>query len=375
MGSGFRRKGIRNRKGFWNGLAAFLFAAAALWADDARAQSAPEADAPAAQMIVVSVEVFTATPEPGWFVSGWSGACGEGGASVQVGTPDKLGQSRTCRLPGAGPVATVGVVFNTCNFPITVSADKSACECGGRFSGPLDNCRLRDSECAFNAVVNQAGTECECKEPNTGGPDNCKLPASECVKQAELNEDETACVCNSPPNEGTPDNCVVANLACAAPAEVNDEGDGCACKSPNAGTPDDCLTPPSPSCMNLFTAAQSDDSYCARYWVAAGHDVDDNGGSFGSTPLHNAAANEATLIVKLLIDSGANVNAEDSLNDTPLDWTHTYNATEAMRILVANGGCCNNRCSSPSCESIVQGAQDAESPPLRFAARECLAGG
>ena len=54
----------------------------------------------------------------------------------------------------------------------------------------------------------------------------------------------------------------------------------------------------------------------------------------GYTPLHNAAYRGSLEITKLLIVKGANINASDINGDTPLDWT----SGETADLLRKHGG-------------------------------------
>lgn len=56
-----------------------------------------------------------------------------------------------------------------------------------------------------------------------------------------------------------------------------------------------------------------------------------------ATPLFYAACNESVEIVKLLITSGANVNADNKNGNTPLHCAATKGLAEVARLLIANG--------------------------------------
>ncbi|XP_031548959.1 transient receptor potential cation channel subfamily A member 1-like [Actinia tenebrosa] len=57
----------------------------------------------------------------------------------------------------------------------------------------------------------------------------------------------------------------------------------------------------------------------------------------GSTPLHNAAKNNSSAILELLIEHGANVNAKDDNNVTPLMLAASFGATDSIRLLMEKG--------------------------------------
>lgn len=58
----------------------------------------------------------------------------------------------------------------------------------------------------------------------------------------------------------------------------------------------------------------------------------------GQTPLHNAAANNATKIISLLLKSGAQVNKRDNKGYTPLRRARLSIQKEAAQLLEQNGG-------------------------------------
>ena len=219
----------------------FALLLAGLFLRDAKAQAAPERDAPALQITGVFTTPVTARPKPGWFVRRWTGACAQGDAAIQVGSSDKLGQPRTCEIPGSA-AATVGVVFATCSAPAEVNGAKTACECNPPFQGTPDDCKLPASACAKKAELNGDETACVCNPPNVGTPDDCRIPPTACSGAAERNSEGTACVCN-PPFEGTPDDCRFPVSSCALPAEPNNAKTACVCKFPHEGTPDNCRVP------------------------------------------------------------------------------------------------------------------------------------
>lgn len=57
----------------------------------------------------------------------------------------------------------------------------------------------------------------------------------------------------------------------------------------------------------------------------------------GSTPLHKAASKNFPSIVKILLDSGANIDAVDSSERTALHWACFYGHTEVARTLLNYG--------------------------------------
>src|SRR5207244_11484940 len=56
------------------------------------------------------------------------------------------------------------------------------------------------------------------------------------------------------------------------------------------------------------------------------------------TPLHIAVVYNQLEIIKKLLKSGANPNAEDSEGNTPLHFTAEQNNLETLRLLIEHGG-------------------------------------
>lgn len=58
----------------------------------------------------------------------------------------------------------------------------------------------------------------------------------------------------------------------------------------------------------------------------------------GETPLHRAAAYGSTVIIKMLLDSGANSSVKDVNGDTPISWGSWHlRDSDALRLLVYDG--------------------------------------
>jgi ankyrin repeat protein len=91
----------------------------------------------------------------------------------------------------------------------------------------------------------------------------------------------------------------------------------------------------------LRMAAAAQHAGAVRVLLEGGADCE--GGTYcsGVTPLHRAAAQDATDIVKLLLDAGANVNAVSDLNQQPIhfavDTTLAGGAPNATRMLLQAG--------------------------------------
>ena len=74
-----------------------------------------------------------------------------------------------------------------------------------------------------------------------------------------------------------------------------------------------------PPGISIHKAVSKENVGAIKQHLAAGTDVNAKDDSLGWTPLHYTAASGNRQITKLLISKGANVNAINSNNDTPLD--------------------------------------------------------
>ena len=84
----------------------------------------------------------------------------------------------------------------------------------------------------------------------------------------------------------------------------------------------------------LFTAIEKDDVEMVRLLVETGADVNAAEGFGGNTPLHEAVEKGDVEIVKILVAAGADVNAEGFMSRTPLSLAAEKGATEIMQILL-----------------------------------------
>lgn len=103
-----------------------------------------------------------------------------------------------------------------------------------------------------------------------------------------------------------------------------------------------------PSLMSVRDADGSTPLHCAcwkgheavvRVLLDAGADVNAENANehWGTTPLHAAAHANRRRIAELLIAQGANINARNLNNRTPLDETSFHNAKAAAELLRASG--------------------------------------
>lgn len=89
----------------------------------------------------------------------------------------------------------------------------------------------------------------------------------------------------------------------------------------------------------LANAATWHDPMLIEKWIAMGADVNARSGPYGRTALMTAAASEqatpATL--QMLLDQGADPNAEDSEGERPLDWARYRNDQARIDVLEQHG--------------------------------------
>ena len=107
-----------------------------------------------------------------------------------------------------------------------------------------------------------------------------------------------------------------------------------AAPSPEANGSVEVVVPPT---MTIWTAAAKGDRKEIELHIVTGTDLDslDN---IGQSPLHHAAANNQTYIIKLLLANGAGANVTDDKGDTALDWAKSWNRTEVADLLSEHGG-------------------------------------
>ena len=77
--------------------------------------------------------------------------------------------------------------------------------------------------------------------------------------------------------------------------------------------------PPEPPDISIHKAVSKENVGAIKQHLAAGTDVNAKDDSLGWTPLHYAATLGNRQITKLLISKGADVNAINDVNQTPLD--------------------------------------------------------
>ena len=87
---------------------------------------------------------------------------------------------------------------------------------------------------------------------------------------------------------------------------------------------------------SIFEAAKGGDLEGIKEFLAAGVDPDEKTGfTFGQTPLYVASTKE---VAELLIDKGADVNAESNLSGTVLDYTISRKRSDIADLLRKHGG-------------------------------------
>jgi len=114
----------------------------------------------------------------------------------------------------------------------------------------------------------------------------------------------------------------------------------------------------------LADAVVQNDVATVRQFLNAGAEI--NGSTFGATPLHLAAEYGRPDITKLLLDSGAQVDAIDDLRKTPLLWAAENGHVEVATVLIAHGANVNQEDPSRSRGPMDNSAPDT---PLDYALR------
>jgi ankyrin repeat protein len=85
----------------------------------------------------------------------------------------------------------------------------------------------------------------------------------------------------------------------------------------------------------IFDGAATGDARSVRAELCAG--VDPNAFHKGQSALHIAAERGWHEVVELLLENGADINAKDSYNRTPLHLAAIFNRVDAFRVLVKRG--------------------------------------
>ena len=144
---------------------------------------------------------------------------------------------------------------------------------------------------------------------------------------------------------------------------------------PSAPTPSSAVDVPSFNNLNqdLLNAAKNGDLQQLEFYIAAGADVNakDN---YNETPLHHAALKGSPECVRLLLTAGATVDAKNNDNKTPLHWAAHKGSPECVQLLLAAGACVeaknNNNNSTPLHEAAICGSPECVS--LLLAAGACV---
>ena len=96
-------------------------------------------------------------------------------------------------------------------------------------------------------------------------------------------------------------------------------------------------------------------------------------GDEGESPLHTAAMNGHPDIVKLLIESGAEVNSLANFGRTPLHWAAWNGFSDVTKLLIENGAIVNAKVTGMSTVSVASGGpptSEVGSTALHYASYE-----
>jgi len=92
-----------------------------------------------------------------------------------------------------------------------------------------------------------------------------------------------------------------------------------------------------PHFRDIYFAARAGTAEDVNYWMKE-KGINVNSRSGGWTPLHVAAGAGNVDTVTALLEAGANINAKNNGNRTPLDYAIQYNHTEVINLLHSAGG-------------------------------------
>ena len=89
---------------------------------------------------------------------------------------------------------------------------------------------------------------------------------------------------------------------------------------------------------DIWTAAEEGNVEAVKGYLAIGVNVDERDESYGATPLHWAAFRGRNEVAEFLIAEGADVNAKNKADDTPLDKAIEKNRDDTVSLLREHGG-------------------------------------
>ena len=89
---------------------------------------------------------------------------------------------------------------------------------------------------------------------------------------------------------------------------------------------------------DIWTAAEEGNVEAVKGYLAIGVNVDERDESYGATPLHWAAFRGRNEVAEFLIAKGADVNAKNQADATPLDKAIEKNRDETVSLLREHGG-------------------------------------
>jgi ankyrin repeat protein len=91
------------------------------------------------------------------------------------------------------------------------------------------------------------------------------------------------------------------------------------------------------SVSDILVAATSGDALAVSQYLKKDKDAHTVADYFGMTPLHRAAMNGNTEVMKRLLDAGAKVDSSDKAGFTPLHYAAVHDYEEACQLLIGRG--------------------------------------
>jgi len=128
---------------------------------------------------------------------------------------------------------------------------------------------------------------------------------------------------------------------------------------------------PPPPDISIHVAASEGNIEAVKQHLAAGTDVDEEGGDIlGRTALHWAAREGHKEIAELLLAEGADVNARNDFKGTPLHDAADYGQKEIAELLIAKGANVNARRGGLTPLDVAEEVDEDDSPEDKAVKKE-----